>query len=396
MTDQPVPQRLLERLAAGALSDEESAQLLARLKEEPGGIERLEALIQENEAFLKDHPPQTYIPMIRARHEALQKKGSNAQGASSSGTGPFFRFKSGYALVAVAVVLALIVLSSLFVDRDLPEPPLLAEEAIAEAPEPDEITTLPAGATPDSEDEETRPRLPTLKSQTFVIGETRRFEADGVKRVLVDDETVVSVGLTRDQEMLVFRGLKEGESSVEIFFSDDRTHSFQIRVSEDVPEDFIPYDMALVVGETSDLNAHGIYQVYIDDDDIVTVDLDPDDNLMLQVRAKAVGTTLIHFHSEDRDRPHTFRFHVGEPLPTSDSDETVAQYRQELADCAPQGGTATVAALVDPEGAVVTTFAEEFSLSDQEKDCFLEAVAQWRFPPHNLGAQALARFEIDL
>ncbi len=183
---------------------------------------------------------------------------------------------------------------------------------------------------------------------------------------------------------------------MEIFFGDDQSHRFQIRVSEDVPEDFVPYDMALAPGETTDLNAHGINQVYIDDDSIVTVSLNPDDNLMLQVRAEAVGTTLAHFHSQDRDRPHSFRFHVGELFPTSESDETVAQYRQELVDCATQGGTATIAALVDPQGVVTTTFAEEFSLSEEEKDCLLEAVAQWRFPSHSLGDQALARFEIDL
>ncbi len=399
MTTERVPQRLLERLAAGALDEETSARLMARLEEEPGGIERLEALIEENEAFLQAHPPETYVPMILARHE----QESPAHARENPQVRPSLSIPRLIPLAAAAILLVLV---AIFFFRSEPTPELgePPPEAIAVTPDDDD-TTAPAAPSPDPTDEPADPDEPpdgprSLRATThevIAIGESRQFGVDGVTRVVVEDEELLTVGVLPDQGTLIFSARAEGQTTVEVFFGDDEAHVVQVRIAADFEGIYEPHDVALEIGDTSDLHVQGIIRVNIDNDLIVAVEMDPDDNRLLIARARSAGTTLVHLHSRDQPRPITFRFHVADPLPDSATDPLLATHREELSACAPdESGSAQVAAFVAPDGVVLTAFAEEYSLSRDAADCLVERVSSWTFPAHDLGDQAQARLLIDL
>lgn len=76
----PVPEWLVERLAAGELPPDREAEVRRRLALEPGGAERLAALARSNQEILAAHPPAAMLKQIAdrahlaARLEAAQSK----------------------------------------------------------------------------------------------------------------------------------------------------------------------------------------------------------------------------------------------------------------------------------------------------------------------------------
>ena len=63
----PVPEWLLERLAAGDLPEARARALEARLAREPGGQQRLAALAASNQEILAAHPPEAIAETVRRR-----------------------------------------------------------------------------------------------------------------------------------------------------------------------------------------------------------------------------------------------------------------------------------------------------------------------------------------
>ena len=57
----------LEKLALGELSKEREEELLARLKVEPGGMERLEGIEASNREILAQYPPRPMAAQIEEK-----------------------------------------------------------------------------------------------------------------------------------------------------------------------------------------------------------------------------------------------------------------------------------------------------------------------------------------
>lgn len=75
----PVPEWLLERLAAGDLPSERAAEVRRRLSAESGGLERLAALQRSNEEILAAHPPAAMVDEIADRaHRAARLEAARA------------------------------------------------------------------------------------------------------------------------------------------------------------------------------------------------------------------------------------------------------------------------------------------------------------------------------
>ncbi len=75
----PMPDWLVERLAAGDLPPDEAEALRRRLEGEPGGLERLAALTSSNRDILSAHPPAEMAHLIRARASADAAKRASAR-----------------------------------------------------------------------------------------------------------------------------------------------------------------------------------------------------------------------------------------------------------------------------------------------------------------------------
>ena len=75
----PIPEWLLERLAAGDLPPDRAAEVRRRLTLEPDGLERLAALTRSNEAILAAHPPAVVVSEIADRaHRAARLEAARA------------------------------------------------------------------------------------------------------------------------------------------------------------------------------------------------------------------------------------------------------------------------------------------------------------------------------
>jgi hypothetical protein len=75
----PIPEWLLERLAAGDLPPARAAEVRRRLTLEPGGPERLAALTRSNEEILAAHPPAVMVNAIADRaHGAARLEAARA------------------------------------------------------------------------------------------------------------------------------------------------------------------------------------------------------------------------------------------------------------------------------------------------------------------------------
>ncbi|MCB9743589.1 MAG: hypothetical protein H6740_13395 [Alphaproteobacteria bacterium] len=67
------PELLVERLRRGELSAEQAAELRARLAEEPGGLERLDALAASDAEILERYPPRVVAAAVRQRQAAARR-----------------------------------------------------------------------------------------------------------------------------------------------------------------------------------------------------------------------------------------------------------------------------------------------------------------------------------
>lgn len=75
----PIPEWLLERLAAGDLPPARAAEVRRRLALEPGGAERLAALARSNEEILSAHPPAVIVSELTDRaHRAARLDAARA------------------------------------------------------------------------------------------------------------------------------------------------------------------------------------------------------------------------------------------------------------------------------------------------------------------------------
>lgn len=87
----PVPEWLVERLAAGELSPEREAEVRRRLTAEPGGLARLEAVARSNQEILEAHPPAVVMNQIADRAH-LTARLEAARAERGRGRGWLFAF----------------------------------------------------------------------------------------------------------------------------------------------------------------------------------------------------------------------------------------------------------------------------------------------------------------
>lgn len=385
--NQKVSERTLERLAAGALDEETTAQVMAQLEAEPGGIERLEALIQENEAFFEAHPPEEFVPRIRGRYdEEMRAERAGARSLRSLyGAPPPMP-------LALALVLFMVGSAWLWV-RDANEPgdtpPPQARAVEPEAGQPDEEQALGARSGDEQWADEEWDREP------LVLGPFELSSlGEGVRRVVVAEESVARAEFVEDIGAVTLRGIREGETAVEVEYDDGRFERFLLRI--EVPDgDYRPYDIGMAPGERRQLGRQGVVRVATQDDRVVHIEID-EDSVILE--AQAVGVTMAFLSERGRERPHSLRIYVGELVAEAQVEAVVSTGRAALAGCDRDGagGRAEVVALVAADGAVPHAFAEEYSVSAEVLSCVVEAVRAWEFPGHDDEVERLARFGVEL
>ncbi|MFU8804448.1 MAG: hypothetical protein ACNA8W_11605 [Bradymonadaceae bacterium] len=204
MNTDRVHDRLLERLAAGALDEAESTALMSRLEAEPGGVERLEALLADNEDFLERYPPRVIVPQILER-QALERQ-ALARPAQARSSRPI--------LAPLALAAALILIVGAWIYLRPAEPPSEVPSAIAVAPHAEE----PSGheGAPRLVLEAPLPELAGADELVLQTGESRSFGARHVERVVIEDADLLDVESSEDGRIMTFTGLGAGVTGVQI------------------------------------------------------------------------------------------------------------------------------------------------------------------------------------
>ncbi len=153
------------------------------------------------------------------------------------------------------------------------------------------------------------PGFTDLEEEVLSLEEMRRYDATGVTRVLVDDEAVVRVMVSRDGKIIFLHALGSGTTEVEVFFGEDESRVFTVEVEGDLK--YLMGDVRLSPGEVQTFGARGIQRVHVNDDTIAGVSVS-DDNLELRIQGRAAGETMIHFYERGTDAPTSFRIIVSE------------------------------------------------------------------------------------
>ena len=388
-----VSQRTLERLAAGALDEKTTADLMARL--EPGEVERLEALIRENEAFLEEHPPELVVPKIRARleEEAAEERAAARAGAvlEQKRAPQWWRPALVVAFVVVLIIGAFFWLGDSSVD-DSAESVEGALHAEAEAPEDTEAARVVGGGPSDVLEDGRWDREP-LRLGPWEMHPLEREEE--VRRVVVDDESIARAGLVGQERSLRIYGIREGDTAVEVFYADGEAERFLLQVRLPEEENLRPYEVGLTPGEVRLLASEGVIRISTQDEEVAHLDVE-DDAVILE--AVGPGETMVHFVTAQREQPYTFRVFVGELLDGDEVQRLLEAHRAELRACGAgeAGGRAAMAVMVASDGTARAAFAEEHSLADEALECVLALVKSWAFQGHELEAAGLIRFVVEL
>lgn len=230
----PITDHKLELLAAGALDPQESARLLERLDALPQARAKLDALIEANEAFLKEYPAQYMLPhILRRAHEAPHPTPKARKMKKLQA--PLYGFA---AIAALALVIAGI--SQLY-DAEQES----SKHPIAQTPQPEptkKAAKAPATAAPKPQ------ALPKLWEQgelLFQRGEERYFMAKGVAKINIENNVLRPKDVQQDKDILSFVALRDGLSTVELQYKDQQLMRYA-RVAPATPEAVI--DAALKSG----------------------------------------------------------------------------------------------------------------------------------------------------
>lgn len=386
-----VSERTLEHLAAGALDEKTTAEVMARLEAEPGGVERLETLIRENEAFLEEHPPELVVPQIRARFEEDVSDYTIAARPEAvldvKGTPSWFR-----PALVVVLLLLMIVGAFFWIGDDFfegsDERTSRPQHAVAVKPNHGEVARIAGSETSEQERWDREP----LTLSPWEMHPLERGEE--VRRVVVENESIARANLVGRERSLRLYGIREGETAVEVFYADGASKRFLLRVRLPDDEHHRPFNVGLAPGEERFLGPEGVVRMSTQDETVARLDVN-DDALILE--AVGPGVTMVHFVTAELERPHAFRVHVGELLDPGRARLLLEAHREELRSCdeAGAGGRALMVAMISSKGSVTQAFAEEYSLSTTALDCVVTLVENWDLEGHDLQADGLIRFTVE-
>ena len=139
-------------------------------------------------------------------------------------------------------------------------------------------------------------------------GAMDRFSADGLRRVLVDNEWIVFPSASRDGRILFLAARQVGETTVQLFFEGEESPQ-EVLVVVNARGRELQGDVVLKPGEEARFAASGIIRVSVADDGVATVDMS-DDGEALVVRGIVPGETLLHLYERDVREPGSFRIVV--------------------------------------------------------------------------------------
>ena len=209
-----ITDREIERLALGELDEAAANELMKRL-EERGELERLEAIIADDEVFLEAHPPALLATQVRAevRRRSREHQTTEASMLRPS-RGPLV---IGFAFAAAAVAFAVVYVQMM---TPTPSPNAVAStnngQTNLAAPAP-----VPAEVEEPVEDEELEDEAPvTLLERdvkvalppTFYLpaGEIVQAEAAGLQRIAFSNTKAVSASM--HEELIYIEAKAPGQS----------------------------------------------------------------------------------------------------------------------------------------------------------------------------------------
>lgn len=261
MSQKPIDNLTLERLAAGALGENETLELMERLRSEDGGMERLQALLQENDEFFEKYPARVVLPQILDQHMREQRRAS--QGEQNMSTLTIMK-GAGLAFGVAGLVGMGIYLSAqpspefdaIAVAPDAPfqkvadnlVPTTGGQESVAGSPNSAPTKQdQPSQVQPSQEQPERPEFLPLLELDEMILieGEERRFGAKGVSRVSVELSALVGTRASEDRTSLIFTGLKAGITGMQVH-TKGGVEALYVRVAH-------PYDEAFQTQMQEDL-----------------------------------------------------------------------------------------------------------------------------------------------
>ena len=220
----------LELLAAGALSEEDSAALLSALEHDHDARARYQQLIQDNEAFHEAHPAQHHLPKIRLAIEdlAARKVHHNLEPASAPHRKltPVTSHRLLVTLAAVLLILIAIVL--------LRTPPTQKPQ-IGSPPTLSPIQPDPAPK-PHQQDSSTALYLTNVKEILLPVGEELSVATPETRRLSVDKMEVLSA-LVSQADLILLRGLSMGLTGLHHMSPEGQSHSVYVHVAPRYPQD---------------------------------------------------------------------------------------------------------------------------------------------------------------
>ena len=240
---------MLERLAAGDLSPEQSARLLASLEDQPERRAKLDALIAHHEAFLEELPPQLMVPRILRRAQEDARASSAADRRQRRPSAPQLAWASMGALACAA--LALVTLGWPSSTRQaLPDEPsarqrATAQEVASPSASPLEPDPAPSQASPAASPSAAPGPWPALDQQAeliFQVGESRTFDLKGVKRFSIEAASILiptdAHEAVQDKTKVTLAALSPGLTTLDIHTARGRQLRYA-RVSPATPPEAV-------------------------------------------------------------------------------------------------------------------------------------------------------------
>lgn len=258
MTDY-ITDREIERLALGELDETEANELMRKL-EERGEIDRLEAIIADDEAFLEAHPPALLASQVRA--EVRRRTRENATREPRMINPSRTRFATGIVagFAAAAVLFAIVYVQFVELEQRAPDEIATmtnnATNTAAPQPVPPPVPEPPPKPQPE------RPKGQVLRDQGgefqmpttlyMSVGDTLKASAEGVTRIAVGTTKVLSAKIEQDAQLLHMNAKEPGQSLLSLTQTREgleNTRSAVVIVGAPLPADIVD---RLVRGDYTD------------------------------------------------------------------------------------------------------------------------------------------------
>lgn len=232
----------LERLAAGALDESETARLMERLSSEEGGLERLDALMQSNEEFFQNYPANIVVPQVMDQYKRDKRRQTRGEK----------KMITHAMALKVALACSTLVVGGILYTQFAPAPELTA---VAQSPVSEASPVLPAAVSSEQTQEvpnrENHPveemnevkygtkrtvlqSLLDLDELLLVEGSTRDFDGTGVSRISVEESALVKTSAA--DQVITLEGLKVGITGMQVH-SKEEVRAVYVRVAHAYPEE---------------------------------------------------------------------------------------------------------------------------------------------------------------